>query len=316
MTTPSTEGNSPQNDLPLFGNLSSSLPPCSTPVFDRDAFRVAGREEREELVREATTTAVEQLSADLAAGRSESLEKLLRAMSHFHRYSFSNCLLILIQRPDATRVAGFRAWNKLNRFVRKGEVGIMVMAPVTKVVGEREELQDDGTTKKVHVRRLVAAKPVYVFDISQTDGEDLPELEARSGEPGKHLDKLKRLYSKHGISLEYVPGLPGGALGISEKGSVKIVEGQSSAGEFMVLVHELAHELLHQDKDRRKETTKTSRELEAEAVAYVVGHAIGLSIGKASSDYIQLYGGNPALLADSLDAIRSTADFILGAVVL
>lgn len=297
------------DDLPLFGNL----PPPPPSRFDREAFRNADREERAELIKQTLDDALTRLSKDLEAGRSESLTAYLRAMSHFHHYSFNNCVLIMLQRPDATRVAGFRTWPKLSRHVRKGEEGIVVMAPVTKIVGKREEVQDDGSRKEVPVRAVVNTKPVYVFDISQTDGEDLPEhgIDQRRGDPGEHQDRLVKAYAKHKIELEYVDALPGGALGVSRKGSVAVVRGLTAAETFGVLVHELAHELLHRDAERRSQTTPTIRETEAEAVAFVVCEAINLEQGRAASDYIQIYGGNAATLAESLEAVRQASAAIL-----
>lgn len=297
------------DDLSLFGNL----PPPPPSRFDREAFRSADREDRAELIKQTLDDALKRLSEDLEAGRSESLTAYLRAMSHFHNYSFNNCMLIMLQRPDATRVAGFRTWPKLGRHVRKGEEGIAVMAPVTKIIGKREEIQNDGSRKEVQVRAVVNTKPVYVFDISQTDGEELPEhgIEQRSGDPGEHQDGMIQAYAKHGIELEYVDALPGGALGVSRKGSVAVVRGLTAAETFGVLVHELAHELLHRDAERRSQTTPSVRETEAEAVAFIVCEAINLNQGRVASDYIQLYGGSAAMLAESLEAVRQTSATIL-----
>ena len=88
----------------------------------------------------------------------------------FHRYSANNCLLILMQRPEATRVAGYRAWQQLGRQVRKGEKGIKILAPIRRKVAEDEE-----TGEAVRVAKLVGFKTATVFNVSQTDGEELPE---------------------------------------------------------------------------------------------------------------------------------------------
>lgn len=280
------------------------------PEFDKTAYRAADREEKEQLIKQVTEEAYQLLARDLQEGRSDALLTYLEAAGRFHQYSFNNMMLILLQRPDATRVAGFRAWNKFNRFVRKGEQGIVVMAPVTKVVGSRDEIQNDGSKKEVPIRRVVNTKPVYVFDVSQTDGDPLPEPERHAGDPGQYLPRLEKLYKTHGISLAYVDSL-GGADGVSRGQSVEIVASLPDASKFTVLVHELAHEMLHRDEERRKNTDKTIRETEAEAVAFIVGSAIGLEMGKASSDYIQLYRGNTKTLASSLHAIQDTATKIL-----
>ncbi len=313
----------PGNEHPSFAPLASEQFPSLTthgslarlplPDFDKSAYRAADREEKELLIKQVTEEAYELLAQDLQAGRSESLLAYLEAAGRFHQYSFNNMMLILLQRPDATRVAGFRAWNKFNRFVRKGEQGIVVLAPVTKVVGSRDEVQSDGSKKEVPILRVVNTKPVYVFDVSQTDGDPLPEPERHSGDPGKYLPRLEKLYRTHGVSLAYVDSL-GGADGVSRGQSVEIVASLPDAPKFTVLVHELAHEMLHRDEVRRKNTDKTIRETEAEAVAFIVGSAIGLEMGKASSDYIQLYRGDTKTLVSSLHAIQDTAAKILSGI--
>lgn len=309
-------GNEHPSFAPLAGeqfpSLAShgSLARLPLPDFDKTAYRAADREERELLIKQVTEEAYELLAQDLQAGRSESLLAYLEAAGRFHQYSFNNMMLILLQRPDATRVAGFRAWNKFNRFVRKGEQGIVVLAPVTKIVGRREEIQQDGSKKDVPIRRVVNTKPVYVFDLSQTDGDPLPEPERHTGDPGQYLSRLEKLYQKYGISLTYVDSL-GGADGVSKGKAVEIVASLPDALKFTVLAHELAHEMLHREEERRKQTDKTIRETEAEAVAFIVGSAIGLEMGNASSDYIQLYRGDTKTLAASLHAIQDTAAKIL-----
>lgn len=113
-----------------------------------------------------TTTALDTLADALDHGHSEALTALLRAMSRFHRYSLHNTWLIAAQRSDATLVAGFHAWKAMRRFVRRGEQGIAILAPI---VRRRKEAQDEDE------RAIVAFRPSYVFDVSQTDGEPLPE---------------------------------------------------------------------------------------------------------------------------------------------
>lgn len=103
------------------------------------------------------------------------------------------------------------------------------------------------------------------------------------------------------------------ALGVSYGGKIALLPGQSKAEEFTTLVHETAHELLHK-AERRTMTTATVRETEAEAVAFIVGQAVGLEMGTASSDYIQMYAGNSALLAESLEVIQRTSAVILAAI--
>src|SRR5689334_16208224 len=214
-------------------------------------------------IQQMTDSALERLAEALAAGQSETLKLYLATMAKFRRYSLNNQLLIAFQKPDATHVAGFNAWKKFNRFVRKGEHGILIMAPVTRRLGTAPELGDANSTTEQDVRQIVNVKGVYVFDVSQTDGEPLPTLDTVSGDPTAHTSKLKDLIASKGIALEYSLNL-GGALGMSSGQKITILEGQTAAAEFAVLAHELAHELLHRG-ERRTSTTKTIRETEAEA---------------------------------------------------
>ncbi len=164
---------------------------------------------------------------------------------------------------------------------------------------------------KQNERILLGFRNAYVFDISQTDGVDLPEMREVSGDPGESIDRLTAFLHSKGIQLVYNEKIAP-ALGMSYGGRIALLPGQSKAETFATLVHETAHELLHKS-DRRTATTKTVRETEAEAVAFVVGKAVGLVTGSASADYIQLYKGNASLLAESLEVIQQTASVILAA---
>jgi len=154
---------------------------------------------------------------------------------------------------------------------------------------------------------------VYVFDVAQTEGEDLPEFEHDiTGEVGEHRDRMIAFLAKQNITLEFNEKIAP-ALGVSYGGKIALLPGQSKAEEFTTLVHETAHELLHK-AERRTMTTATVRETEAEAVAFIVGQSVGLDMGTASSDYIQMYAGNAALLAESLEVIQRTSAVILAAI--
>jgi antirestriction protein ArdC len=252
--------------------------------------------------------ALEELAVALEQGRSESLIQYLDLMSTFHHYSFRNCLLIALQKPDATLVAGFRRWKELKRYVKKGEKGIAILAPL---VSRRraEETADGEEAEAPPARALRGFKAVHVFDVSQTEGQELPEFATVKGEPGEKLERLEAIVRAQGIELVYEE-IPGGALGLSQGGKIAVLPTLPKAETFSVLVHELAHELLHRG-DRRQETTKTLRETEAEATAYVVCRASGLDCSTKSSDYVQLYGGDKDLLFQSLELIRDVAASIL-----
>ena len=256
--------------------------------------------------------AVDYLIQQLEAGKSETLTAYLNAMARFHSYSFGNILQIARQRPTATRVAGIRTWNEMGRFVRKGEKGIQILAPMMGY-RRRESADSEAEPETKPQPVLIGFRAVYVFDVAQTEGADLPEFEhSISGEVGEHCDRLINFLTQQNIALEFNEKIAP-ALGVSYGGKIALLPGQSKAEEFVSLVHETAHELLHK-AERRTMTTQTVRETEAEAVAFIVGQAVGLEMGNASSDYIQMYAGNAALLAESLEVIQRTASTILRAI--
>lgn len=253
-----------------------------------------------------TDQGISELIDALEQGRSETLIQYLDFQARFHAYSFRNCMLIAIQKSDATFVAGFNRWRELGRIVRKGEKGIMILAPI---VRKRKSNDGEGEPEDEESRAVCGFRVVYVFDVSQTEGEELPEFSRIDGDPGGKLDRLKFVVAERGIELLYEQNL-GGADGLSQGGKITLREGMSPAEEFGVLAHELAHELLHRT-ERRKETTRKVRELEAEAVAFVVSRAAGLDSIRHSADYIQLYTGDKEMLVASLDHIqRVSADII------
>lgn len=253
-----------------------------------------------------TDQALDRLASALSQGKSDSLTQYLTAMSRFHEYSWGNIMLILSQKPDATHVAGFNTWKKFNRFVMKGEKGIVVIAPmlIKPKVAQNGDASDGES--------ILRFKAVYVFDVSQTDGEPLPEFARVAGNPNGHTERLKDFVAEKHIELLYSADI-GSAHGRSHGGKITLRTDLSPAEEFSTLVHELAHEMLHRG-DRRKVTSKTVRETEAEAVAFVVCQAIGLDTNGAAADYIQLYDGDKQTLALSLGYIQHTATEILAAI--
>jgi hypothetical protein len=224
-------------------------------------------------------------------------------MGRFHRYSLHNVMLITLQKPTATHVAGFHTWNRLGRFVRKGEKGIFILAPIVRKK-EPVEADTEGTDPV-----LLGFRGCAVFDYSQTEGRDLPDIGHVEGDPQCYQQRLAEVVATEGIALHYAEDIAP-ARGISEGGKITLLPGMSAAETFATLVHECAHELLHRQKTRG-ETSKRQRETEAEAVAFVVCRAIGLKTGNACQNYIQLYRGDAALLLESLESVRLAASRIL-----
>src|SRR3984885_14851761 len=143
---------------------------------------------------ELVKASIDALVKALEGGHSEALSAYLTAISQFHNYSFQNILLIASQRPTATKVAGIRSWNELGRRVKRGEKGIMIFAPMIGYKRNETEAsqnqQSDARTDKPEPR-LVGFRAVYVFDVDQTEGEELPALGSTfAGEVGDKLEKL------------------------------------------------------------------------------------------------------------------------------
>jgi N-terminal domain of anti-restriction factor ArdC len=259
-----------------------------------------------EQAKQIASKAIEELTQALERGHSEKLIGYLAAMGRFHRYSLHNLMLIVSQRPEATRVAGYQTWRQLGRQVKKGAKGILILAPILL----RKAVEQAGQEEQP-VRVAVGFREVYVFDLADTDGQPLPGLAHTEGDPTGYTERLKAFLTERGIRLEYSEVIYP-AQGLCVPGSIVLLPGQSPAEEFATLAHETAHALLHQ-QERRADTTRSIRETEAEAVAFVVCESIGLK-AQRSADYIQLYCGDKDLLAESLEHVQRASSEILVAI--
>lgn len=251
---------------------------------------------------ELVNNGIDALAAALAKGKSDNLKRFLAVAANFHNYSLNNWCMIFAQKPDATRVAGYKAWQKLGRQVRKGEKSIKILAPRR---GKRKDKDGKETDQE-----FLYFVTIPVFDVSQTDGDALPSVFKVEGDPGEEaLLSLEAFIASEGIDLEDKESL-GGALGLSYGGRIEVLASLGRPERYTTLVHELAHEMLHKDKDRR-ELSKAVKETEAEAVAYVVGQAVGLdSLGQAA-DYVQLWNGDAEVFKASLKRIQKCAKAIV-----
>jgi hypothetical protein len=153
-------------------------------------------------IKNRTKEAADYLVQSLEAGHSEVLTQYLGAMAKFHTYSFGNIMLIARQKPSATKVAGVRTWNSLGRFVRRGEKGILILAPM---VGRKrqpgEETTGENGDEKNPQAQLHGFRAVYVFDISQTEGKDLPALTEVQGDVGGYRERLIKFVEAQSIEL-------------------------------------------------------------------------------------------------------------------
>ena len=248
---------------------------------------------------------------------SEEFQKILRFYSKFHDYSYHNTMLIHMQCPGATHVAGYRQWQeKFNRHVRQGEKGIAILAPITNTTTENEieEVEIDGEIVEREVEKKVDKtyfRAVYVYDISQTEGEEIPQIDT-SLEDTKSglLEPLIEYAENEGINVQY-KSLPDKSEGYT-KGDDEIIinQNRNDKEKTAILIHEIAHIRLHQGEEVEGEIkyNKEIKEMEAEAVAFVVMNHFGLEI--KSDNYLALYKESYDL-KESLERIKNISKRII-----
>lgn len=257
---------------------------------------------------------------------SEGWREFLQAQAKFHHYSAGNVLLILSQDPHATRVAGFHTWREMGRFVKKGEHGIAILAPVfpkkeeKPEAGERTTVQEPASDGKVAVdsgRVPVRFRVAHVFDVAQTEGEPLPqppihELRGESEQAWHLIDRLTKFASSEGLRVSYAPAerMPRGARGYYEPGARAIVlqDGLSRNQRAKTLAHELAHHMLQHGRGR--EPGRPTEEAEAEGTAFVVCNHFGLDTSDYSFGYVATWSrdeGGVAIVKQASAAIQGTA---------
>ena len=215
---------------------------------------------------------------------SDEFKKMLKFFSKFHQYSYHNTILIQLQKPDATHVAGYRQWQKkFNRQVKKGEEGIAILAPFTYKKKEEDNDNEKETTKTVTKTYF---RPVYVFDISQTEGPPPPVIDTKIEDSlNELLEPLTEFTKKQGIKLVYKK-ISGYTDGYSTNGAITIDKSLNDTEKVNVIIHELAHEILHYGSDKLK-LTKEIKEMEAEAVSFVVLDHYGIK--SKSEKYLAFY---------------------------
>ena len=264
-------------------------------------------------------------------------KEYLRVMSKFHNYSFNNTLLIAMQKPDASLVAGFQSWkNNFKRNVVKGEKGIKILAPSPFKIKQEMEKIDPATQKPVigadgkPVKEekeitIPAFKVVSVFDVSQTEGKELPDIavDMLTGDVECFKDVFAALEktSPVPIGFEKIDGNSHGYYHLEEK-RIAIDEGMSELQTIKTAIHEIAHAKLHDiDPNAPKEEQagrpdRRTREVQAESVAYAVCQHYGLDTSDYSFGYVAGWSSGRELdeLKSSLETIRSTAAEIINSI--
>ncbi|MBV0903500.1 ImmA/IrrE family metallo-endopeptidase [Haloarcula salina] len=270
-----------------------------------------------------------------AAKASDQFQQWLDVQSRFHDYSHRNTLLIARQCPDATKVAGYRTWQEeFDRQVNEGEQAIWIWAPIiakqcpdcgnSPNYHENTDCEYDETPPEEWSKGAVSFRPVPVFDISQTEGEPLPELEtAARGDAADLLPRAAAAADRLGVRVTIVDSEDwehGNAKGVCQStndpeeydAAVAIKARESPAAMAAVLIHEYAHALLHTDVTDTPEREK--REVEAESVAYVVGRHFGLDMSGSALYLAAWQSEEPETILERLGRISRTATEVIDAI--
>ncbi len=275
---------------------------------------------------ETWVTELDDLVNEAAA--SSQFQDWLDVQAQFHDYSYRNTILIQQQHPGATRVAGYRTWQReFNRHVKEGERAIWILAPIitqrcpecanSPRYHDQSDCEYDETPPDAWSKGLVGFKPAPVFDVSQTEGDPLPDLEtAASGDAADLLPRVQAAAEEFGVTVRIVAADAwdyGETKGVCQQRSLAnarpLVEVKDRANEadlVRTLIHEYAHAVLHFDVD--DETERAKREVEAEAVAYIVGRYFGLDTS-GSAFYLAAWESDDAAgVGNRLDRISNTAE--------
>jgi len=237
--------------------------------------------------------------------QSDRWKDYLRFSTKFHHYSFGNTILIWLRKPDATRVAGFRKWHDMGRFVKAGEHGIPIFVPMIykKKADPAECLNDEQKEEEI----LRGFRIGYMFDVSQTDGKPVPELVKTLPQTatGETLYPKFKVLSPVPVSEEDIQ--MNGYYHIEEK-RIVIKKNNSLDQKAKTVVHEIAHALLHQ---RKEEFSREAEELIAESVAFVVCSHFDLDASEYSFGYLASWKGNEV----KMDEIGGVVQEVVGDVI-
>jgi len=245
---------------------------------------------------------------------SDRYKEYLQVMSKFHNYSFNNTMLILMQMPGATRLAGFQTWKKMGRYVKKGEKGIKVIAPAP----YKKTIEENGEEKEIVVPSF---KIVSTYDISQTDGKPLPDIA-----PNELVGDVQD-YENLFAALEKISPFPigfdnfdGEAYGFCDyqQGRIAIRPGLSELQTVKTTIHEIAHAKMHEAhnpvlEDEPPKVDRRTREVQAESVAFAVASHFSVDTSEYTFPYVAAWSSGRELkeLRSSLEMIRDTAADII-----
>lgn len=271
---------------------------------------------------------IKEITDQLEAGiqelfESDKFKDYLTCMSKFHNYSLNNTILIAMQKPDATLVAGYKAWQTDHgRTVRKGEHGIKILAPckfkVTVDSDENGTLENGGNDEKTKVMEYLRFKITHVFDVSQTEGKELPSIGADelTGDVREYRSMYKALVRTCPVAI-VMEEIEGGAKGYYNDTDkrIAILAGMSEMQTIKTIIHEMAHQKMHAEENADPEhpVDRRTKEVEAESVAYTVCQHLGLDTSDYSFGYIAGWSStrDTKELKASLERIRSASDELI-----
>ena len=289
--------------------------------------------EKEEPAKNTAVASLKDVTDKLEQGiqdlfNSEKYKEYLNVMSKFYNYSINNTLLIAIQKPDATLVAGYSAWEKkFERSVRKGEKGIKIIAPCPRTI-QKEIPKIDPHTQSMMIDEhgnviteqkevtIPAYKVVTVFDVSQTDGKELPSIavDSLSGQVEHYDDFMKALADTADVPVSFEKLHPElhGYYSRSDN-SIVLAEGMSELQTLKTFIHEIAHAMLHSKEGEEHITDRNTKEVQAESIAYTVCQHYGLDTSDYSFGYVAGWSQTKGLdeLKNSLTIIHKTAQKII-----
>ena len=317
-------------DIPAISTMQTAEPPQPRTVIPL----VLSSEKPVKKLKEITDR-LEQGIQELF--ENEHYKEYLSVMSKFHNYSFNNTLLIAMQKPDASLIAGFSSWkNKFERNVKKGEKGIKIIAPSPFKVKKEMEKIDPQTQKPVIGKdgkpvteekeiTIPTFKVVSVFDVSQTEGKELPDIavDALTGDVEQYKDFFAALEktSPVPVGFEKMTGGTQGYYHLEDK-RIALLEGASQLQTLKTLIHEIAHAKLHDidltapKEEQQNRPDRRTREVEAESIAYTVCQHYGLDTSDYSFGYVAGWSSGKELaeLKSSLETVRSTAAEIINSI--
>ena len=260
---------------------------------------------------------------------SDKYKEMLDMIAKFPEYSANNSLLILLQKPDAQLCQSYTGWKSMDRYVKKGEKGIKILAPTPYTVfrdvpkldmnGQQVLDKDGEPVMETKEYKVTGFKVVNTFDVSQTEGKDLPSLgvDELTGNVDNYKDMLRALVyiCPVPIGFEQISGGAKGYYHQIEK-RIAIQEGMSEVQTVKTLIHEMAHQKLHTNQDKDQKQTRNSKEVEAESVAYTVCQHYGIDTSDYSFSYVVGWseGKETPELKASLETIRKTAADMIHAI--